>query len=171
MSLSTPSEQRNTFEHISQYLVLKICWNVSSVQKALLKCVEKPFIWHDIIERIDFSCKKKFMADSCMTEYQVAKFMGSTWGPTGSCRPHVGPMLAPWTLHSAGVSKLRPIVQSNNSTYFWRASSLRRFPLCNRPSTRHHRAECNSHFKLFFNKISIGYVPKSPMTINRHCRR
>ena len=29
---------------------------------------------------------------------QVARFMGPTWGPPGSCRPQVGPMLAPWTL-------------------------------------------------------------------------
>ena len=32
---------------------------------------------------------------------QVAKFMGPTWGPPGSCRPQVGPMLTPWTLLSA----------------------------------------------------------------------
>ena len=31
---------------------------------------------------------------------QVAKFMWPTWGPPGSCRPKVGPMLAPWTLLS-----------------------------------------------------------------------
>ena len=31
---------------------------------------------------------------------QIAKFMGPTWGPTGSCRPQMGPMLAPWTLLS-----------------------------------------------------------------------
>ena len=30
----------------------------------------------------------------------IAKFMGSTWGPPGSCRPQMGPMLAPWTLLS-----------------------------------------------------------------------
>ena len=24
--------------------------------------------------------------------------MGPTWGPPGSCRPQMGPMLAPWTL-------------------------------------------------------------------------
>ena len=29
---------------------------------------------------------------------QIAKFMGPTWGPTGSCRPQMSPMLAPWTL-------------------------------------------------------------------------
>ena len=27
-------------------------------------------------------------------------FMGPTWGPSGSCRPQMGPMLAPWTLLS-----------------------------------------------------------------------
>ena len=31
---------------------------------------------------------------------QIAKFMGPTWDPPGSCRPPVGPMLAPWTLLS-----------------------------------------------------------------------
>ena len=29
---------------------------------------------------------------------QIAKFMGPTWGPHGSCRPQMGPMSAPWTL-------------------------------------------------------------------------
>ena len=29
---------------------------------------------------------------------QIAKFMGPTWGPPGSSRPQMGPMLAPWTL-------------------------------------------------------------------------
>ena len=31
---------------------------------------------------------------------QIAKSMGPTWGPPGSCRPQMGPMLAPWTLLS-----------------------------------------------------------------------
>ena len=31
---------------------------------------------------------------------QIAKFMGPTWGPPGSCRPQVGPALAPWTFLS-----------------------------------------------------------------------
>ena len=31
---------------------------------------------------------------------QIARFMGSTRGPPGSCRPQVSPMLAPWTLLS-----------------------------------------------------------------------
>ena len=31
---------------------------------------------------------------------QIAKFVGPTWSPPGSCRPQMGPMLAPWTLLS-----------------------------------------------------------------------
>ena len=31
---------------------------------------------------------------------QIANFMGPTWGLPGSCRPQMGPMLAPWTLLS-----------------------------------------------------------------------
>ena len=31
---------------------------------------------------------------------QIARFMGPTWGPPGSCRHQMGPMLAPWTLLS-----------------------------------------------------------------------
>ena len=31
---------------------------------------------------------------------QIARFMGPTWGPPGSCRPQMGPMLAPRTLLS-----------------------------------------------------------------------
>ena len=33
----------------------------------------------------------------------LAKFMGPTWGPPGSCRPQMGPMLALWTLLSGYV--------------------------------------------------------------------
>ena len=31
---------------------------------------------------------------------QIAKFMGPTWGPPGSCRPKMGPMFVPWTVLS-----------------------------------------------------------------------
>ena len=31
---------------------------------------------------------------------QITRFMGPTWGPPRSCRPQVGPILAPWTLLS-----------------------------------------------------------------------
>ena len=31
---------------------------------------------------------------------KITRFMGPTWGPPGSCRPQMGPILAPWTLRS-----------------------------------------------------------------------
>ena len=37
----------------------------------------------------------------------IARFMGSTWGPSGAERAQVGPMLTPWTLLSGGVSHPR----------------------------------------------------------------
>ena len=37
---------------------------------------------------------------TCRISSQIAKFMGPTWGPPGSCCPQVGSMLAPWTLLS-----------------------------------------------------------------------
>ena len=45
----------------------------------------------------------KFAALSCCQRSvtsQITRFMGPTWGPPGSCRPQVGPMLASWTLLS-----------------------------------------------------------------------
>ena len=36
---------------------------------------------------------------------QIARCMRPTWGPPGSCQPHLGPMLAPWTLLSRFCSK------------------------------------------------------------------
>ena len=39
------------------------------------------------------------------SDSQIAKFMGPTWGPPGSCRPQMGPMLAPWTLLSGLLAK------------------------------------------------------------------
>ena len=35
---------------------------------------------------------------------QIAKFMGPTWGPPGSCRPQMGPMLAQWSLLSGYIN-------------------------------------------------------------------
>ena len=37
---------------------------------------------------------------------QITKFMRPSWGPSGSCRPQVGPMLAPWTLLSGKICPL-----------------------------------------------------------------
>ena len=53
--------------------------------------------------------KKKEMANKDFETSQIAKFMGPTWGPPGSCPPQMDPMLVPWTLlsglHKHGLAK------------------------------------------------------------------
>ena len=39
------------------------------------------------------------MYKSLTLKTQIAKFIGPTWGPPGSCRPQMGPFLAPWTCY------------------------------------------------------------------------
>ena len=50
---------------------------------------------------------------------QISRFMGPTWGPPGSCRPQMGPMLAPWTLSSGELylHKLQRVL----SVWHWQA--------------------------------------------------
>ena len=43
-----------------------------------------------------------------VSKSQIAKFMWPTWGLPWSCRPQMGPMLAPWTLLS-GMSVVRVV--------------------------------------------------------------
>ena len=48
---------------------------------------------------------------SCMVVRPIipdSKFMGPTWGPPGSCRPQMCPMLAPWTMLSGMALAAKP---------------------------------------------------------------
>ena len=38
--------------------------------------------------------------EPCYQDMYFKRIHGPTWGPPGSCRPQMGPMLAPWTLLS-----------------------------------------------------------------------
>ena len=44
---------------------------------------------------------------------QIENFMEPTWGPPGSCRPQMGPMLAPGTLLSGWIKKQCQTVATN----------------------------------------------------------
>ena len=46
--------------------------------------------------------------------------MRPTWGPSGSCRPQMGPMLAPWTLLSGLISKQQYVTQTTFFKNSWR---------------------------------------------------
>ena len=43
--------------------------------------------------------------------------MGPIWGPLGSCRPQMGPMLTPWTLLSGSVSEKSQIYHRDPTTW------------------------------------------------------
>ena len=91
---------------------------------------------------------------------QTAKFMGPTWGPPGSCRPQMGPMLALWTLLSGCyqylVSLMVFVVDQSVVT------------LRQRQNGRHFTDDT---FKCIFLdenirisiKISLKFVPKGPI--------
>ena len=42
----------------------------------------------------------KIMGKPWLLISQIARIVGPTWDPPGSCRPQMGPMLAPWILLS-----------------------------------------------------------------------
>ena len=68
---------------------------------------------------------------------QIARFMGLTCGPLESCRPQMGPMLAPWTLLSGMLCGQRYGIYQNlmppHSFLTW-IKSYRKEPYCKRSS-------------------------------------
>ena len=72
--------------------------------------------------KIDFSSSYVFDSELVVpnrTVTQIAKFIGPTWGPPGSCRPQMGPMLASWTLLSGNQRHPYGVYGGN-----WRAADL-----------------------------------------------
>ena len=70
-------------------------------------CLRYLFLWHksSYIQGCDVLCFTVMAIDHkhhiyVMVTSQIAKFMGPTWGPPGSCWSQMGPMLALWTLLS-----------------------------------------------------------------------
>ena len=59
--------------------------------------VNGPTHYYQIIKHISYYC---ITQHSSIMVTQMAKFLGPTWGPPGSYRPQMGPMLAPGTLLS-----------------------------------------------------------------------
>ena len=54
---------------------------------------------HIVVISCNRGCRGKVRL-SIMYKSQIARFMGPAWGPPGSCRPQMGPVLAPRTLLS-----------------------------------------------------------------------
>ena len=66
-----------------------------------------------------------FISEQLHNRSQIAKFMGPTWGPPGSCRPQMGPMLVPWTFMGSGIPQLWTIETTMKITYLKFQSNLR----------------------------------------------
>ena len=49
---------------------------------------------------------------------QIARFMGPTWGPPGSCRPQMSPMLAHWTLLSGSFPSRFPCNNFHKTSHY-----------------------------------------------------
>ena len=62
-------------------------------------------------------------AEACGLPALIARFMGSTWGPSGADRTQVGPMLAPWTLLS-GWCYMRWYLQIGNKSAWPKGSYI-----------------------------------------------
>ena len=85
-------------------------------KRPIRKCLKMPpcrsvlLLWPSLHEDImgrariwGFVCQKQLSKQGQVitsNSTQIAKLMAPTWDPPGSCRPQMGPMLAPWTLLS-----------------------------------------------------------------------
>ena len=70
--------------------------------------------WQKYVKLLNFKLNNQISTLSLNSAVmsQIAKFIGPTWGPPGSCRPQMGPILARWTLLSGVTTDHRP-------TYSW----------------------------------------------------
>ena len=82
------------------------CW-CSLIAVAWPSQLMKSFKW----PRFSWLCDEHLT----MEYHQIAKFMGPTWGPPGSCRPRIDPILAPWTLLSG---QLHVLIHWNIGTLY-----------------------------------------------------
>ena len=92
-----------------------------------VKIIFMAFISKDINNRFIYSHRHTGNTMNSLVQgcTQIARFMGPTWGPSGSCRPQMGPMLAPWTLLSGVATPLltrrhRSFYEAINTTNEWR---------------------------------------------------
>ena len=92
-------------------LSLYISWIANSVISEQHRCGELPEEVRTYHNNIRFKfCDENSSANwrwvfgkcygMCGIITQITRFMGPTWGPPGSYRPQMGPMLVPWTLPS-----------------------------------------------------------------------
>ena len=91
--------------------------------------------------------------DSLSIPSQIAKYMGPTWGPPGSFRPQVGPMLAPWTLLSGSISQ-EPCTQFALCCVLLRFGTRRFY----QPSNIWYKTRRIPKLEWFSSRLAIGFA-------------
>ena len=87
-----------------------------------------------------------------MKQSQIPRFTGPTWGPPGSCRPQMGPMLAPWTLLSGIVWRFWNSVQTS---------------MMHNITESLHRTHCEHTLHTLYQYICVWYLEE--ITVFLHC--
>ena len=77
-------------KYFSICIVIKVTQNMKNINHKGCNC----------IICCGTSNKDTLLSSFMCNSTQIAKLMGPTWGPPGSCQPQMGPMLAPSTLLS-----------------------------------------------------------------------
>ena len=67
---------------------------------------ENIFTFFHNTSRVHWRREATELWDSVFLLSQISKLMRPTWGPPGSWRPQMGPMLAPWTLLSGMIHRI-----------------------------------------------------------------
>ena len=90
---------------------------------------------------------------------QIARFMGPTWGPPGSCRPQMGPMLAPWTLLSGIFLKHHDMGYSSSVHLYRRSDNSCLFKIiCQIPQITFIFYRCNTYTYTYAYAYAYTYI-------------
>ena len=93
---------------IPQHLLYYICY--------VHYTLHREYRWSETTA-VFFVVRKTWWINNVTVWYsQIAQFMGPTWGPPGSCRLQMGPMMAPWTLLSGLLRGDQEFTNSLNSS-------------------------------------------------------
>ena len=108
-----------------------------------------------------------------MNIFPDSKVHGPTWGPPGSCRPQMGPMLAPWTLLSGLVCHWSNIQCHESHSYNPRISGVY-FRLVITDLSPHPRWSTSSEWgprnnMVYINNTNLLRVAISPSKIATYC--
>ena len=137
-----------------------------SLKKSLWKCHFK--ILPTILSRSQ--CVKSLLRYRVQFPTQIAMFMGPTWGPSGSCRSQMGPMMTSWTVLS-GIpwypGTCRVVVESRICSYCksfkcWSSTYTRpevcRCCACGSPSTLSGRSSTDTVLPCNWSMLNRGRI-------------